>query len=69
MHRYIVIDIVEVYEEEKNPSMFENILLPSDHKFVEHRYLLECEECEKKRLVREDTFVKLVENRLVWRGE
>ena len=61
MHNYILVDIVEVYENEKT----DNIFLLGEPKFVGHNYVIGCYSCEKVRVVREDTFNKMVKLGLI----
>ena len=55
MHNWILVDIIEEYEGK------ENDLLPIiENVFVGHKYMIGCYTCDSLRIVREDTFNKMV---------
>ena len=60
MHNWILVDIIEEYERKEDEifPIMENV-------FVGHKYLIGCYSCDKIRIVREDTFKKMVELNLI----
>jgi len=54
MHNWILVNIIEVYE-----NKTDKVFSFSKREFVEHQYVIGCYSCEKVRVVREDTFNKM----------
>lgn len=55
MHDWILVDIIEEYKGQGNSlyPVMENV-------FVGHKYLLWCYSCKEMKIVREDTFNKMI---------
>ena len=60
MHNWILVDIIEEYEGKEH-----DILPILENVFVGHNYVLGCYSCDTVRIVREDTFNKMMELGLV----
>jgi len=60
MHNWILVDIIEEYKGKEHEII--SIIEPE---FVGHKYLIGCYSCDTVRIVREDTFNKMVKLGLI----
>ena len=70
MHNWILVDIVEEFTGNSLEDIWDKLMgdysdFIEPERFVEHKYILGCYSCEQTRIVREDTFNKMVKLGLI----
>lgn len=59
-HSYVVIDVMEVYEEHE---LHENDRIDED--FIGNHYIIKCEKCENIRSINHTTYKKMIKHELL----